>query len=113
MGGGTFFKVGGGTSARQKTLGNFCGLNWQWRHKYWNIAYTPREGLKYTILDKIITKKRMGKTEIQIGWYRGDPRQQRHSGSSCDLFRLNKTVRRFCHWNFHLLAFWLALSLLC
>ena len=46
----------GGTSARQKTVENFCGLNWQWRHKYWNIAYTPREGLKYTILDKIITK---------------------------------------------------------
>jgi len=28
MGGGTFFKVGG-TSARQKIIENFCGLNWQ------------------------------------------------------------------------------------
>ena len=54
-------------------------------------------------------EKRMGKTEIQIGWYRGDPRQQRHSSSSCDLFRLNKTVRCLRHWNFHLLS----LSLLC
>jgi len=34
MGGGTFFKVGG-TSARWKTIENFCGLNWQlWRHKH-------------------------------------------------------------------------------
>ena len=29
------------------------------------------------------------------------------------LWRLNKTVRRLCHWNFHLLSFWLALSLPC
>jgi len=28
MSGGIFFKVGG-TSARQKTIDNFCGLNWQ------------------------------------------------------------------------------------
>jgi len=28
MGGGTFFKVGG-PSARQNTVENFCGLNWQ------------------------------------------------------------------------------------
>jgi len=28
MCGGTFFK-GGGTSARQKTIENSCGLNWQ------------------------------------------------------------------------------------
>jgi len=51
--------------------------------------------------------------EIQIGCYRGDPGQQRHSGSSYDLFWLNKTVRRLRHWNFHLLSFWLALLLLC
>jgi len=38
MGGGTFFKVGG-TSARQKTIEHFCGLNWQqWRHKHWNMT---------------------------------------------------------------------------
>jgi len=27
MGGGTFFKVGGGTIARQKSVKNFCDLN--------------------------------------------------------------------------------------
>jgi len=43
----------------------------------------------------------------------GDPGQQRHSGSSYNLFWLNKTVRRFHHWNSYLLSFWLALSLLC
>jgi len=29
MGGGTVFKVGGGTSDRQKYVENICGLNWQ------------------------------------------------------------------------------------
>jgi len=29
MGGRTFFKVGGGTIARQETMENFCDLNWQ------------------------------------------------------------------------------------
>jgi len=29
IGGGTFFKVGGGTNERQNTIENFCGLNWQ------------------------------------------------------------------------------------
>jgi len=54
MGRGTFFKVGG-PSARQKTIENFCGLNWQqWRHKHWNMTSltTPYEGQNYTILDK-------------------------------------------------------------
>jgi len=33
-GGGTFFKVGD-TSARQKNIENFCGLNWQlWRSHF-------------------------------------------------------------------------------
>jgi len=35
LGGGTILKVGG-TSARQKIMGIFCGLNWkQWRYKHW------------------------------------------------------------------------------
>jgi len=29
MRGGTFFKMGGGTSNRQKYIENLCGLNWQ------------------------------------------------------------------------------------
>ena len=41
------------------------------------------------------------------------PGQQRHSGSSHDLSWLIATGRALCHWNFHLLSFWLALSLLC
>jgi len=58
--------------------------------------------------------KRIGEPpEIQIGCYRGDPGHQRHSGSSYDLFQLNKIVQTLRHWNFHLLSFWLALSLLC
>jgi len=51
--------------------------------------------------------------EIQIGSYRGDPGQQRHSGSSYDLFWLNKTVRRLRHEIFYLLLFYLALPFLC
>ena len=72
-------------------------------------------GLNYTILDKITPLwKRIGEPpEIQIGCYRGDQGQQHYSGSSYDFFWLNKTVRHLCHWNFHLLSFWLALSLLC
>ena len=52
------------------------------------ITYTPYEGLNYTILDKIKPLwKRIGEPlEIQIGCYRGDPGQQRYSGSSYDLF---------------------------
>ena len=46
MGGETFFKVGG-TSAREKSIENFCGLNWQlWRHKHWNIASLPIHHVK-------------------------------------------------------------------
>ena len=54
--------------------------------KYDVIAFTPHEGLNYTILDKIISLwKRIGEPpEIQVGCYRGDPGQQRHSGSSYD-----------------------------
>jgi len=55
MGGGTFFEVGG-TSARQKNVENFCRVNWQLTSqasKYDVISYTPREGINYTILDKI------------------------------------------------------------
>jgi len=43
--------------------------------KYDVIAYTPHEGLNYTILDKTTPLwKRIGEpSEIQIGCYRGDP----------------------------------------
>ena len=82
--------------------------------KYDVITYTPYEGLNYTILYKITPLwKRIGEPpEIQIGCYRGDPDQQRHT-DSYDLFWLCKAVRRLRHWNFHLLSFWLTLSLLC
>ena len=83
--------------------------------KYDVITYTPYEGLNYTILDKNTPLwKRIGEPpEIEIGCYRDDPGHQRHSGSSYDFFWMNKTVRRLRHWNFHLLSFWLALSLPC
>jgi len=117
-GGGTFSKVGG-TSARQKIYNIFviwienCDVT---SIEIWcHYPYTPYEGLINTILDKITPlRKRIGEPpEIEIGRYRGDSGQKRHSGSSYDLFWLNKTVRRLRHWNFHLLSFWLALSLLC
>ena len=41
------------------------------------------------------------------------PDQQRHSGSSRNLCWVNATFRGLRHWHFHLLSFWLALSLLC
>ena len=83
-----------------------------WSHYIYTIW---RSKLAYTILDKITPlSKRIGEPpEIQIGCYRGDPGHQRHSGSSNDLFWLTEqnpsTLR---HWNFLLLSFWLALSLL-
>jgi len=89
--------------------------------KYDVITYTPYEGLNYTILDKITPLwKRIGEPpEIKIGCYRDHPGQQRHLGSSYDIsalnqpsFWLDKTVRRLCHWNLHLLSLWLALLLL-
>jgi len=83
--------------------------------KYDVITYAPYDGLNSTITNKITPLwKRIGEpTEIQIGCYGGEAGQQRHSGSSYDLFWLNKTVRRLRHWNFHLLSFWLALLFLC
>ena len=50
-----------------------------WRHCLYTIYY---EGLNYTIWDKITPPwKFIGETpEIQIGCYRGDSGQQRHSG---------------------------------
>ena len=117
MGGGTFFKVGG----HKCTLKNYGKFVWfelatvtSKALKYDVIAYTPYEGPNYPILDNITPLwKRIGEPpEIQIGCYRGDPGQQRHSGSSYDLFWLNKTVRRLRHWHLHLLSFWLALLLL-
>ena len=73
---------------------------------------TRYEGQNYTILDKITPLlKRVGELfEIQIRCCRGDPGQQRHSGSSYALFWLIKTVRSLRHWNVHLLSFWPALS---
>ena len=75
------------------------------------ITFIPFEGLNYTILDKITPLwKRIGEPpEIEIGCYRGDPGQQRHTDSLYDLFWLSKTVPGLRHWNFHLLSFWLAL----
>jgi len=93
MGGGTFFKVCGGTSARQKYRTvlwfNFATVKSQVL-KYDVITYTPYEGLIYTILDKITPLwKRIGESpENKIGCYRGDPGQQHHAGSSCNLFCL-------------------------
>jgi len=82
-GGGTFFKVGG-TSVRQKNYSKFLWFEMaivtSQALKYDAITYTPYEGLNYTILDKIAPLwKRIGEpSEIQIGWYRGDPGHQRH-----------------------------------
>jgi len=87
MDGGTFFKVGG-TSSRQK---NYRKILWfelatvtSQALKYGVITCTPYEGLNYIILEKITPAwKRIGKSpEIQIGYYRGDPGQQRHASSS-------------------------------
>jgi len=118
MGGGTFFKVGG----NKCTSKNFRKCLWFQLEtvtsqvlKYDFITYIPYEGINYAILNKITPLwKRIGEpAEIQIGCYRDDPGQQCRSGLSCGLFWLNKTVRRLRHWNFHLLSFWLALSLRC
>jgi len=52
---------------------------------------------------------------LGVFWSGATPGQQRHPGSSRDLYWLTlniATVRGLCHWNFHLLSFWLALSLL-
>ena len=110
------FSKWGATSARQKNYIKFLRLELanvtSQALKCCVIIYTPYEGLNYTVLDKITPQwKRSG--EIQIGFYRDDPGQQRHSCSSYDLFWLNATVRRLRHWNFQLLSFWLALSVLC
>jgi len=83
MGGGTFFKVGGGTSARWKEIiANFvvwignCGVTSIeiWRHYIYTIWTTK---LRYFTTPQ---RKRTGEPlEIQIGCYRGDP-GQRHFG---------------------------------
>jgi len=118
MGGGTFFKVGG----NKCTLNNYIKFLWfelatvtSQALKYYVISYTPYEGLNYTILDKTTLWKRIGEPpEIQIGWYKGDPGHQRHSDNHTIYSDwLNETVQRLGHWNFHLISFWLALSLTC
>jgi len=57
MGGGTFFKVGGHKSARQKNYKKFLWFELasvtSQALKYDVITYTLYEGLYYTILDKI------------------------------------------------------------
>ena len=109
-----------GTSARQK---NYIKFLWfelatvtSQALKYDVITYTASEGLNCTILVKLTPLwKRIGELpEIQIGCYRATQvnsvtRAQHTIYSDW----LNKTVRRFRHWNFHLLSFWLALLLLC
>ena len=59
-----------------------------------NYVYTPYAGLNCTILDKItqLWKRISQPQEIQIGCYRGDPGQTRHSGSSYDLFNNTNAV---------------------
>ena len=88
--------------------------------KYDVIAYTPYEGINYTVVDKIkpLWKRTDEPPEIQIGCYRGDPGQQRYSALLIIRFVLTefddcKPVRRLHHWNFHLLKFWLDLLLVC
>jgi len=44
---------------------------------------------------------------------RGDSRSIASLGLITHFLGLNTTVRGLCHWNFHLLSFWLPLSLLC
>jgi len=58
----------------------------------------PTPGLNYTIWDKVTPLwKRIGEPpEIQIGCYRGNPGQQRHSGTY-NLVWLNKTGPRLCY----------------
>jgi len=62
--------------------------------KYDVITYTSYEGLNCTIFDKItpLWKRISEPREIQIGCYKDDPGQQRHLGSSYDLFWLNRPV---------------------
>jgi len=52
-------------------------------------------------------------TLTRMATLRGDPGQQRHSGSSRNICWVSATFRGLRHWNFQLLSFWLALSLLC
>jgi len=71
--------------------------------------------MNYTISDKITPLwKRIGEPlEIKIGCYRGNPGQQRHSGSSNDLFWLTKTVRRLRHWKFPFAFILAGITVLC
>jgi len=64
--------------------------------KYDVIAYTPYDGINYTVVDKIkpLWKRIDESIEIQIGCYRGDPGQQRYSASSYDLFWPNSTIAK-------------------
>jgi len=105
----------GGTNARQKTRG-LNGQLWRHNHVVLHhinvitytpyqglnviytlyqglndvITYTPYEGLNFIILDKItLLWKRIGEPlAIKKAVTGATPGQQRHSGSSCDLFWL-------------------------
>ena len=119
MGGGTFFK-GGGTRARWKEIvANFvvwvgnCDVT---SIEIWCHTYVPCEGLNYTISDKTTPPwQRIGEPpEIQIAVTEATQVISviRANHTICSDW-LNKTVRRLRHWNFHLLSFWLSLSLPC
>jgi len=88
------FSKWGGTSSRQKYYRKILWLELatvtSQALKYGVITCIPYEGLNYIILDKItLVWKRIGEPpQIQTGCYRGDPDQQRHSGSSHSLFWL-------------------------
>jgi len=76
---------------------------------------TPYEGQNYTISNKITPlRKRKGEPpEIQIGCYRGNSRTAASLGLITNLYWLNATFPGLRYWNFHLLSFWMAVSLLC
>jgi len=85
--------------------------------KYYAITYTPYEGLNCIILENKTTPlwKRIGEPpDVQIGCYRATQviSVTRANHTICSDW-LNKTAQRLGHWNFHLLSFWLALSLPC
>ena len=47
------FSKWGGTSDRQKSIENFCGLNWQlWRQKHWNMTSLTFVSMFYAMFRK-------------------------------------------------------------
>jgi len=82
-----------------------------WRHHICTIWRS-----NYTILNETTPSwKRIGEPpEIQIA-VTGATQVNSVTRANHTIYSdwLNKTVRRLCRWNFHLLSFWLALSLAC